>query len=203
LAKLGGAAQVLCGVFSPMKNLLGKLLFAGTIALAAGAVPHVRAAQPAALPGDALYVIIGTDDPLAFDRYRYGRDSGKVNQDLIVPTLRNQASAMAAAAHWAAPVVVLNENASPPAGEPVLRLTWGDGNAKVFAEYLPTAAAKAHFLGIVSRDSLAYHPTPDAALNRVLSATSEEAKHDEAIRANTEMELYLALQLVEEHLGHK
>jgi len=186
-----------------MKNLLGKLLLAGTIALAAGAVPHVRAAQPAAAPGDALYVTIGTDDPLAFDRFRYGRDAGKVNQDLIVPTLRNQAPVMAAAARWTTPIVVLNENTSPPAGEPVLRLTWSDGNAKVFAEYLPTSSSHAHFLGVVSRDSLSYHPTPNEALNRVLSATSEEARHDEAVRANTEMELYLALQLVEEHLGHK
>src|ERR1700722_17846922 len=116
-----------------MKNLLGKLLLAGAIALTAVAVPHVRAAQPAAAPGNALYVTIGTDDPLAFDRFRYGRDAGKVNQDLIVPTLRAQAPAMAAAARWTTiPIVVLNENASPPAGEPVLRLTWSDGNMKVF-----------------------------------------------------------------------
>jgi hypothetical protein len=186
-----------------MKNLLGQLLYSGTIALAAVAVPHLRAAQPVALPGAALYVSIDTDDPLAFDRFRYGRDSGKVNEDLIVPTLRARAPAMAEAAHWTAPIVVLAENAKAPAGEPVLRLTWSDGNAKVFAEYLPTAGAKPYFLGVVSRDSLAYHPTPDLALNRVLSATSEEAKHDESVRANTEMELYLALGLVEQHVAGK
>ena len=109
---------------------------------------------------------------------------------------------MAAAAHWTAPIVVLAEDAKPPAGQPVLHLTWADGG-KVYAEYSATGAGKPYFLGIVSKDSLAYHPTPDAALNRVLSATSEEAKHDEAIRVNTEMQLYLALGLIEKHVGGK
>ncbi len=85
-------------------------------------------------------------------------------------------------------------------GQPVLHLTWGDGG-KVFAEYSAPSAKKAYFLGIVSKDSLSYHPNPDAALNRVLSATSEGAKHDEAVRVNTEMQLYLALGLVKQHLA--
>jgi hypothetical protein len=192
----------LCGLKSPMNNLLGKLLLTGTIALAAVALPRLRA-QPAGAPGTALYISVETDDPLAFDRFRYGQATRQVNEDLIIPTLRAQAPAMAAAAHWTGPLVVLADNASAPAGEPILRLTWSDNNVKVFAEYLPHSGAKAAFLGIVSRDSLAYHPTPDAALNRVLSATSPGGKHDEAVRANTEMELYLALQLVANHLAGK
>ena len=185
-----------------MKTFLRQLLLSGAVALMASAGPLLRAAPPVSGNGEALYVTIGTDDPLAFDRFRYGFATPKVNEDLIIPTLRAKAPDMAQAAHWSAPIVVLNEDTRPPAGQPVLRLTWSDGG-RVYAEYLATPAAKAVELGVVSRDSLAYHPTPDAALNRVLSATSEEARHDEAVRANTEMELYLALQLVEEHLGHK
>ena len=175
-------------------------MLAGTLALAASALPAMRAAQPANLPGSALYVTIGTDDPLGFDRFRFGHDTPKVNEDLIVPTLRAKAPAMAAAAHWTAPLVVLAEDATPPAGQPVLHLTWGDGG-KVFAEYSAPSAKKPYFLGVVSKDSLSYHPTPDAALNRVLSATSEGAKHDEVVRVNTEMQLFLALGLVEQHLA--
>lgn len=184
-----------------MNNLLGTWLLAGTTALAAVSVPHLRAAS-ASLPGAALYVTIGTDDPLAFDRFRFGHDTPKVNEDLIVPTLRAQAPAMAAAAHWTSPIVVLAEDATAPAGQPILHLTWGDGG-KVFAEYSDQTTRKPYFLGIVSKDSLSYHPTPDAALNRVLSATSEGARHDEVVRVNTEMQLYLALGLVEQHLARK
>ncbi len=184
-----------------MKTLLGKLLVTGTIALAAVAVPHLRAAQPVAAPGDALYVTIDTDDPLAFDRFRFADDGKTKNEDLIVPTLRARGPAMAEAAHWPTPLVALNEDASPPPNEPVLRLTWSNG--RVFAEYLEKKGAKPFFLGVVNRDSLAYHPTPDAALNKIMSATSGGAKHDETIRANTEMQLYLALDLLEKHLAGK
>jgi hypothetical protein len=184
-----------------MKNLLGKMLQAGTIALAAIAVPHLRAAPVAAVPGDALYVAIDTDDPLAFDRFRYADDGRTRNEDLIVPTLRNRGPSMAEAAHWPTPIVALNEDASPPPDEPVLRLTWSNG--RVFAEFLAKKGAKPFFLGVVNRDSLSYHPHPDEALNRIMSATSGGAKHDETIRANTEMQLYLALDLLERHLVRK
>jgi hypothetical protein len=183
-----------------MKRFLGQWLLSGTVALAAIAAPRALAAPVAAPPGDTLYLAVGTDDPLAFDRLRYGRDSGQVNEDLIIPTLRARAAAMARAAGLEVPIVTLDEDARPPAGEPVLRLTWGLGG-KVFAEYLATAGARPVFLGVVSRDSLAYHPTPAAALNRVLSAPSGEARRDESVRANTEMQLYLALGLVRQHLA--
>lgn len=184
-----------------MKNLLEKMLASGTIALAAIAVPHLRAAPPAALPGDALYVTIDTDDPLAFDRFRYADDGKTKNEDLIVPALRHRAAELAAAARWTTPLVVLNEDTSPPPGEPVLRLTWSNG--RVFAEYLKAKGAKPFFLGVVNRDSLSYHPDANGALNRILSATSAGGKRDEAIRANTEMQLYLALDLLREHVAGK
>ncbi len=179
-----------------MKTFLHKFLLSGAVALAAVAIPQLRAASSAAATGDKLYVTIDYDDPIAFERFRYGFNDGK---DLILGTLRAKAAEMAQAAHWATQVVVLDEKTQPPEGAPVLRLTWS--HDAVLAEYLPNKDAKAYYLGVVNRTSLAFHPTPAAVITRINSAPNSLARRDERIRADTELNLYLALGLVEKHLS--
>jgi hypothetical protein len=181
-----------------MKKFFGNSLVLGAIACAALAIPHLAAA-PAAAPaaGSSLYVTISYDDPIAFEHFRYGFNDGK---DIIIGTLRAKAAEMAQAAHWTMPIVVLDENTAPPAGAPVLRLTW-DNQLAVEAEYLPNKDAKATYLGVVSREPLAFHPTPDLVITRIRSAPNAFARRDETVKANTELNLYLALQRIEEHVG--
>jgi hypothetical protein len=186
-----------------MKNILRYPLFLGALAVAVLALPRLSAATPLpdapAVPG-ALYVTIAYDDPIAFEHFRYGFNDGK---DLILGTLQAKATAMAQAAHWTAPIVVLDEKVQPPPGAPVLRLSWDDGgNAfTVSAEYLPNRDAKADYLGVVSRESLAFHPTPDLVYTRIAQAPNQFARRDETIRADTELNLFLSLQRIEKHLG--
>jgi hypothetical protein len=195
-----------------MKKLLGHPLLWSAIACAALVLPRLTAATPPA-PGP-IYVTISYDDPIAFEHFRYGFNDGK---DLILGTLRTKAAEMAHAAHFTAPIVVLDDKTPPPAGAPVLRLSWDDSGAPyagaqtlspsadrnftVSAEYLPDKDAKASYLGVVSRESLAFHPTPDLVYTRIRSAPNDFVRRDETIKADTELNLFLALQRAEKHLG--
>jgi hypothetical protein len=193
-----------------MKSSLGRFLLWAVLACAIPGVPRAAAAPQ---PAGPLYITIAYDDPIAFEHFRYGFNDGK---DLILGTLRNKADEMARYAHWDIPIVVLDDKVQPPPGAPVLRLSWDDSGAPyagaqtlspsadrhftVSAEYLPDREAKAHYLGVVSRESLAFHPTPDAVYTRIRSAPNEFARRDETIRANTELSLFLALQRVKKQL---
>jgi hypothetical protein len=186
-----------------MKKILRYPLVLGALAVAL-ALPRLSAAtlrlpDAPAVPG-ALYITIAYDDPIAFEHFRYGFNDGK---DLILGTLQAKAGEMAHAAHWTAPIVVLDEKAQPPPGAPVLRLSWDDGGNTftVSAEYLPNRDAKADYLGVVSRESLAFHPTPDLVYTRIAAAPNQFARRDETIRADTELNLFLSLQRIEKHLG--
>jgi len=203
------------GAIFRMKKLFGHPLLWGAIVCAGLILPRLSAA-PAAAPDRSgpLYITIAYDDPIAFEHFRYGFNDGK---DLILGTLRAKAAEMAQAAHWTAPIVVLDDKTPPPAGAPVLRLSWDDSGAPfagaqtlnpsadrnftVSAEYLPNKDAKATYLGVVSRESLAFHPNPDEVYTRIRSAPNNFARRDETIKADTELNLFLALQRIEKHTG--
>jgi hypothetical protein len=201
------------GPMNRMKRIFGNPGIWFALASAALALPRIAAA-PAAT-GDTLYVTVDSDDPIAFKLFRYGYNDGK---DLIIDTLRAKAGDMAQAAHWSGPIVVLDENTPPPAGAHVLRLNWDDSGGSaagvqtlgggrserdftVSAEYLPNPDAKPRYLGVVSRESLAFHPTPDLVYTRIRSAPNDFARRDETVRAKTELNLFLALQRARKQVG--
>lgn len=203
------------GAILSMKKFFGNPGLWVAIAGAALTLPRLAADTPAApTASGAIYITISYDDPIAFEHFRYGFNDGK---DLILETLRAKAAEMAQAAHWTAPIVVLDDKTPPPAGAPVLRLSWDDSGAPyagaqtlspsadrnftVSAEYLPNKDAKPYYLGVVSRESLAFHPTPDLVYTRIRSAPNQFARRDETIKADTELNLYLALQRIEKHLS--
>ena len=177
-----------------MKTLPIPAFLLAALALAAPAVPRLAAAG--AVPGGTLYVTIGFDNPIFEEHYRYGYNDGK---DLVLDTLRERAEADAKKAGWPTPIIVLGDKSPPPAGAPVLRITWTDPNA-VVGEYLPSKDAKPYYLGVLSRTALAFGPDPDGALNRIASAPNDLAKRDQRVREDIATYLYVALGLTAKHL---
>lgn len=161
-------------------------------------------------PGDKLYVTIAYDDPIFFEHFRYAYDvTGK---DIVLGTLRDKAAFDASKAGWPTPIVVLDEKTPPPPDEPILRLTWiketsgmnlaaDSTNGTVTAEYLPNRNAKPYYLGVVSRQSLAFGPDPNGAIESIQTAPNDLARRDARVEAQIEMYLYEGLQMLEQRLG--
>lgn len=136
-----------------------------------------------------LYVTIDALEPMEFRHQRRALADGS---ELILTTLRDSAAAQARFAHYDGEVVVLDEKAKPPASTQVLRLTWTAD--AVAAELLPVSGGKAINLGIVSGLPLAQHPDYDRMYAEVSRQTLKDARRDALMRAETQMNLYLALQ---------
>jgi hypothetical protein len=177
-----------------MKTSWKPALLLGMLALAAPAVSPVRA--DGLVPGEKLYVKVVFDNPIFEEHYRYGYNDGK---DIVLGTLRDRAETDAKKAGWPTPIVVLDDKTPPPADEPVLRITWTNPG-DVVAEYLPNKDAKAYYLGVLSRRSLAFGPDPNGALNRIASAPNDLAKRDQQVKENVDNYLYTALGYTEKHL---
>lgn len=163
------------------------------VALAALFLPVIATAAKDESPapsvglGETVYVTIEYFDPIRFERMRYGLMTG---DELILATLRDSAAEQARFAGYAGTVIVLAENAKPPAEATVLRLTW-NGNA-VGADV--TQAGKGKFLGVVNRLPISYHPDFMRMQRSIDTAGVPNARRDAALRAEVQMDLFQALQ---------
>jgi len=157
------------------------------LALAAPAFAADSATPPARHP--TLYVTIDALEPMEFRHQRRALADGR---ELILTTLQESAVAQARFAGYGGEVVVLAEKAKPPASAPVLRLTWTAET--VAADLLPVGGAKAINLGIVSGLPLTQHPDYDRMHAEVSRRTLKDERRDALLRAQTQMNLYLALQ---------
>lgn len=146
-------------------------------------------ASPATSSVPVIYVTIDALEPLEFRHYRRALGDGS---ELILTTLKQSAAEQARLAHCAGEVVVLDEKAAPPAKSPVLRLTWTAD--AVAAELLPADGGKAINLGIVSGLPLTQHPDYDRMHAEVSRQGLKDHRRDALLRAQTQMNLYLALQ---------
>jgi hypothetical protein len=157
-------------------------------AFAALTLPFITCATKAESPSsDTVYVTIENFDPIRFDRMRYSLMTG---DELILATLKGSAAEQAHFAGYPGTVIVLDENAKPPAGATVLTLTW-NGNA-VAADV--NQAGKGKYLGIVNRLPLSYHPDFKRLQQSIDTAGVPDARRDAALRAEVQMNLFLALQ---------
>lgn len=136
-----------------------------------------------------LYVTIDALEPMEFRHQRRALADGS---ELILTTLQESAAAQARFAHYNGEIVVLAEKAKPPASARVLRLTWTA--EAVAAELLPVDGGKVINLGIVSGLPLTQHPDYDRMYAEITRHTLKDARRDVLLRAQTQMNLYLALQ---------
>lgn len=149
----------------------------------------VAASEPLAdAPDGTLYVTIDTLEPMEFKHYRRARADGR---ELILSTLKMTADAQARFAGYPGGVVVLDEDAEPPAGAPSLRLTWGE--EAVTAELITDG--KPRYLGVVNRNPLSEHPDFNRMRREIDRSGSSDRKRDAIVRAETQMNLYRALKL--------
>lgn len=147
----------------------------------------VRAAEAPAPAGNPLYVRIETSDPIYFDRLRYAVTNG---DELVLSTLKATAAEQARFAGYTGEVVVLDEKARAPDGALVLVLSW-DGKS-VFANV--GQGGKDKYLGVVNRLPLSYHPDYNRMRRSIDQAGLQDARRDATLRAEVQMELYLALK---------
>lgn len=169
-----------------MSRLALGLIWIGLVS-AANTAPS--SASPATSSVPVLYVTIDVLEPLDFRHYRRALGDGS---ELILTTLRQSAAEQARLAHCAGEVVVLDEKAAPPAKSPVLRLTWTV--EAVAAELIPADGGKAINLGIVSGLPLTQHPDYDRMHAEISRQGLKDHRRDALLRAQTQMNLYLALQ---------
>lgn len=146
-------------------------------------------ASPATPSAPVLYVTIDALEPLDFRHYRRALVDGT---ELILTTLKQSAAAQARLANCPGEVVVLDEKVTPPAKSPVLRLTWTA--EAVAAELFPADGGKAINLGIVSGLPLTQHPNYDRMHAEISRQGLKDHRRDALLRAQTQMNLYLALQ---------
>ena len=73
----------------------------------------------------------------------------------------------------------------------MLRLTWTED--AVTAELLVRTGTKPVYLGVVSRSPLSEHPDYKAMRQEIDQSGSSDRQHDAALRAQTRLQLYLAL----------
>ncbi len=139
-------------------------------------------------PADSkVYVRIETSDPIHFERLRYAVTNG---DELILSTLKATAAEQARFAEYAGEVIVLDEKAKAPDGATVLLLSWDDRS--VFANV--ARGGKDKYLGVVNRLPLSYHPDYNRLRRSIDQAGLSDARRDAALRADVQMELYLALK---------
>ncbi len=136
-----------------------------------------------------LHVEIRAQDPISFHQFRHGLADG---EELILSTLRMNADQQAQFARYPGDVVVLGENETAPADAPVLRLTWAEGG-DVTADLLMPPDRKAKFLGVLSRSPLSEHPDYKEMRRKIDQSGSSDRKRDATVRAQVQLELYLAL----------
>lgn len=136
-----------------------------------------------------LYVTIDALEPMEFRHQRRALVDGS---ELILTTLQETATAQARFAGFSGEVIVLADKAKPPASARVLRLTWTAET--VAADLLPVDGGKAINLGIVSGLPLTQHPDYDRMHTEVSRHTLKDERRDALLRAQTQMNLYLALQ---------
>lgn len=171
-----------------MPRLALGLICLGVVSVANTALSSTSPATPAV---PVLYVTIDALEPLDFRHYRRALGDGS---ELILATLKQSADAQARLAHCAHEIVVLDETAAPPAKAPVLRLTWTAD--AVAADLLPADGGKTINLGIVSGLPLTQHPDYDRMHAEISRQGLKDHRRDAILRAQTQMNLYLALQRV-------
>ena len=137
-----------------------------------------------------LYVVVDNIDEAKFEHARYSRVNG---QEIIMTTLKTHAAELASAANWKGSVTVLDYDTPAPVGARVLLLTWDRGEAT-----LVRGKDKA-FLGVVSTRQLAFHPDHERIIRQIVPSTRPDEHYDSLLRARTEMDLFVALQLAAEH----
>ncbi len=169
-----------------MPRLALGLIWIGLVS-AANSAPS--SASPATSSVPVLYVTIDSLEPLDFRHYRRALGDGS---ELILTTLKQSAAEQARLAHCAGEVVVLDDKAAPPAKSPVLRLTWTA--EAVAADLLPADGGKAINLGIVSGLPLTQHPDYDRMHAEISRQGLKDQRRDALLRAQTQMNLFLALQ---------
>lgn len=157
------------------------------LALVAPAFAADTATPPAR--HSTLYVIIDALEPMEFRHQRRALADGS---ELILTTLQESATTQARFAGYGGEVIVLAEKAQPPASARVLRLTWT--GETVAADLLPVGGTKAVNLGVVSGLPLTQHPDYDRMHAEVSRHTLKDERRDALLRAQTQMNLYLALQ---------
>ncbi len=167
-------------------NHLAPLAWA-LLALVAPAFAADTATPPARHP--TLYVTIDALEPMEFRHQRRALADGS---ELILTTLQESATTQARFAGYGGEVIVLAEKAQPPASARVLRLTWT--GETVAADLLPVGGTKAVNLGVVSGLPLTQHPDYDRMHAEVSRHTLKDERRDALLRAQTQMNLYLALQ---------
>lgn len=149
-------------------------------------------AAPAAEPAPTAPILYVTIDALEPMEFRHQRRALADGSELILTTLQETAAAQARFAGFEGSVVVLAEKAKPAAGANVLRLTWT--SEAVAAELLPGDGGKPINLGIVSGLPLTQHPDYDRMHAEVSRHGLKDKRRDALLRAQTQMNLYLALQ---------
>ena len=165
------------------------LLLAGAGALFALLPSRLAAAALTVSPAtETVYVKIESPDLITFHRYRLAEVNGS---ELILSTLKQTAADQARFAGYTGPVSVLDDDAKAPAGAPVLLLTWqGD---EVFATL--RRGDREQSLGVVSRTKLSTHPDYPEMRKSLDKGLSEE-RRDAHLRATTQMNLYVALRIL-------
>ncbi len=156
--------------------------------LLAAALPVVASEPLADATDGTLYVTIDTLEPMEFKHFRRARADGR---ELILSTLKMTADAQARFAGYPGGVVVLDEDTEPPEGAPSLRLTWAE--EAVTAELI--TGGKPRYLGVVNRNPLSEHPDFNRMRREIDRSGSTDRKRDAIVRAETQMNLYLALKL--------
>jgi hypothetical protein len=157
------------------------------------------AADDAAASAEStVYITMHTSEPMQFERRRYGDDTG---QELIHSTLVQSAAEQAEYAELKRKVIVVPEGEAAPAGALELRLHWGNG--VVTAEVVDGVSPKPKYLGVVSRTELSYHPNGQKMISRVHRAGLRDVRAEALMRAQVEMNLYLALQRVARELNRQ
>ncbi len=141
---------------------------------------------PAAEP---VYVKIESNQMIWFEHYRYSEANG--SEEIILSTLKQTAVDQARFAGYPGAVIVLDDGAKVPEGAPVLLLTWNGEtvNATLIRGDRETS------LGVVSRSSTSTHPDY-ANMRQFLDKGPHLERRDAVLRANTQMNLYVALRLL-------
>lgn len=165
-------------------------LFASLAALLLAAPLPVLAA-PATGADETVYVSIDSPELISFARFRLARENG---DELILSTLQSAAAEQAHFSGYPGKVIVLDEQASAPAGAKVLMLTWSDG--VVFATLMQNGREQS--LGVVSRNQLSEHPDYQAMRREIDRHQLREARRDAELRAATQMNLYQALKYLQQ-----
>lgn len=162
--------------------------FALTLAALLSLGSVARSASAADTPPLHLYVTIDATRPGDFERMRYAQSDGR---ELILSTLKELAPVTAKATGFNGDIIVLDENAQPPTGARVLRLSWSDS---VSAEYFDGKKPKAKYLGVVSNTPLSEHPYRAAFEKEIVSSSGDLARRDAQLRAATAMNLYMGVK---------